>query len=618
VPAQVRDVIGRRLDQLDLEVRRVLQTAAVMGQEFSAVQLSRTMEIGQIELEETLVAALDAQVCERVATESNQFVFSHPMIRQVLYGELTPAERAARHRRVAEAIESFQRNDDHLVELAYHYERAVGAGCADRAVAASVAAGHHMLAMAAYDEGARLFDVALRIHEDQFPQDRLRRCEILALASYWRRIGGRHDDAKVAIHALINEARALRSPEFFGRGVLRLAVHNYSSMGVDEELVTLLEEAIALVGTTNLPLRAELLARLASRLEAAPGDSQRRSDARREALALLPSIDDPPVVTEVLSACHDATSGPDDLEERLEMSAELIRWGHRLPEKVPVAAGHLRRFAALLEAGRRLDSDRELEQLAQIAEGRRMPSHTRAVKTCRAALATLSGDFAEAERFSQESLAAGQGYDPDAVAVFGAQLFSIRWQQGRAGELTSLLQGALNPSPSFLPWRAALAVMHTELGQRSAARGEFEAFANSDFTIMPRNRYWTVTMVMLAEVCAYLEDADRAAVLYELLLPFRARTGVGGLVQVCTGSNERPLGMLAATTARWTEAEAHFDAALRANRAMRATPWVARTLSAYARMLESRNAGSDSETARRLSTEASEIAADLGMRTLDE
>jgi hypothetical protein len=160
--------------------------------------------------------------------------------------------------------------------------------------------------------------------------------------------------------------------------------------------------------------------------------------------------------------------------------------------------------------------------------------------------------------------------------------------------------------------------MHTELGQRSAARGEFEAFANSDFTIMPRNRYWTVTMVMLAEVCAYLEDADRAAVLYELLLPFRARTGVGGLVQVCTGSNERPLGMLAATTARWTEAEAHFDAALRANRAMRATPWVARTLSAYARMLESRNAGSDSETARRLSTEASEIAAHLGMRTLDK
>jgi hypothetical protein len=177
-----------------------------------------------------------------------------------------------------------------------------------------------------------------------------------------------------------------------------------------------------------------------------------------------------------------------------------------------------------------------------------------------------------------------------------------------------MVQGALDPAPAFLPWRAALAVMHAELGQRSAARAEFEMFAADNFSIMPRNRYWMVTMVMLGEVCAYLEDADRAVALYELLLPFRARAAVGGLVQVCTGSNERTLGVLGATIGRWTEAEQHFEEAVRANRTMRATPWVARTLGAYARMLGARDGESDVERAYTLRSEAGEIAAELGMR----
>jgi tetratricopeptide (TPR) repeat protein len=356
-----------------------------------------------------------------------------------------------------------------------------------------------------------------------------------------------------------------------------------------------------------------LLARLASRLEADPSPVV-RAQAAEEALELVKSLEDPGAITEVLWACHDATSGPDNLAERLRISADLVRWGQQLPERIPVAAGHLRRFAALLEDGRRTDAEHELTLLSRVAEGRQMPSHTRSLRTCRAALMVMSGEFDAAERIATENLAAGQAYDPDATAIFGAQLFSIRWLQGRAGELMQLIQGALEPAPSFLPWRAALGVMHASVGARGAASAEFEGFAADAFSIVPRTRYWTVMMVMLTEVCTYLQDEVRAGLLYELLLPFRERTGVGGLGHVCTGSNERALGVLAATMKRWDEAEEHFERALSANRALRALPWIARTLDGYADMLLARGAPKDAARARSAIEDANAIAGDLGIR----
>src|SRR5206468_12565927 len=94
-----------------------------------------------------------------------------------------------------------------------------------------------------------------------------------------------------------------------------------------------------------------------------------------------------------------------------------------------------------------------------------------------------------------------------------------------------------------------------------------------------------IGMADLAEVCAFLGDACRAATLYRLLLPYNGYTVVIGGGSVCYCAASRYLGMLAATMERWEDAAQHFEAALAMNTRMGARPWLAHTQHQYAVML---------------------------------
>ncbi len=55
----------------------------------------------------------------------SEYAFAHALVRDVAYGQLPRAERAAKHRAVARWIESLGRQDDHAEMLAYHWESAL-------------------------------------------------------------------------------------------------------------------------------------------------------------------------------------------------------------------------------------------------------------------------------------------------------------------------------------------------------------------------------------------------------------------------------------------------------------------------------------------------------------
>jgi hypothetical protein len=134
---------------------------------------------------------------------------------------------------------------------------------------------------------------------------------------------------------------------------------------------------------------------------------------------------------------------------------------------------------------------------------------------------------------------------------------------------------------------------------------------------LPRNGYWLIGMAHLAQVCAYLGDARRAATLYELLRPYAGRNITIGSV-ACYGSVAHGLGLLAATRCRWEQATQHFEAALATHVRLGARPLVARTQHAYAAMLLSRGQPGDREKALVLLAHALETAQKLGMQHLAE
>jgi DNA-binding CsgD family transcriptional regulator len=119
-------------------------------------------------------------------------------------------------------------------------------------------------------------------------------------------------------------------------------------------------------------------------------------------------------------------------------------------------------------------------------------------------------------------------------------------------------------------------------------------------------------------VCAFLGDARSAATLYQCLLPHNGYNIMVGPTAACYGAAARYLGMLAATMARWQEAQGHFENALEMNTRMGAKPWLAHTQHEYARMLLRRGHPDDSEKAAALLDDALAISRELGMRALEE
>ena len=174
LPENVQGLIAARLDLLPAEEKRLLQDAAVVGRTFWTGPLAAMGAEGSIE---QVLHALERKEFVRRGRRSSvadeaEYMFRHVLVRDVAYGQIPRSDRAEKHRRAAEWIDSLGRQDDHAEMLAYHYvsalELARAAGTADPALveAARVAlrrAGDHAADLSAFEAAARFYDQALEL-----------------------------------------------------------------------------------------------------------------------------------------------------------------------------------------------------------------------------------------------------------------------------------------------------------------------------------------------------------------------------------------------------------------------------------------------------------------------
>lgn len=203
----------------------------------------------------------------------------------------------------------------------------------------------------------------------------------------------------------------------------------------------------------------------------------------------------------------------------------------------------------------------------------------------------------------------------DVAGVHGGMMFALRREQGRLDEVRPALELFLKLNPSGV-WRPGLALLYAELDMRDEARQEFDRLAEDDFSSIKRDGLFTTTIVNMADVCAYLGDRERAAVLYGLLRPYEGRNIALGIGHVYLGPVSRYMGSLAATMERWADAERHFIDAMDMARKMSSLPQVAHTELAYAQMLSARAEQGDRDQARHLLEDAGATATGLGMRSV--
>jgi class 3 adenylate cyclase/tetratricopeptide (TPR) repeat protein len=120
LPEGVHGLIAARLDSLPTEEKALLQDAAVMGKVFWSGALA-----GNGAVVERLHLLERKEFIRRERRSSvageDEFAFRHVLVRDVAYGQIPRAERAAKHVRAAGWIEGLGRPQDHAELLAGHY-----------------------------------------------------------------------------------------------------------------------------------------------------------------------------------------------------------------------------------------------------------------------------------------------------------------------------------------------------------------------------------------------------------------------------------------------------------------------------------------------------------------
>jgi len=161
-PQQGRDlsaVLRARIDQATAAARDVAGLAAAVGTDFTLELLTEASDLDT----RAVVGAVDELWRRRIVREfGDGYDFSHELLRDAAYAQVSPPERWLLHRRVAQAIELVHADDLDLVsaQLARQYARG---GRPRRALAYYRRAADAATAVFAHAEAVRLYKEALAI-----------------------------------------------------------------------------------------------------------------------------------------------------------------------------------------------------------------------------------------------------------------------------------------------------------------------------------------------------------------------------------------------------------------------------------------------------------------------
>lgn len=609
----------RRRGGVSPECEALLALAAVIGVDFGLNVLERVSGYPRARLLTLLDEAILARTVE-AGDGIARFRFSPAELRQRLYGSLSASRRATLHRAVGLAIEQIHAAylEPQLAALAHHFLAAAADGDVTRGVAYALRAGDHAIAAGDRTQGLRHYQDALDALDSATPSDDADRCAVLLrLAEVYDDDAGRTESRSFALHAL-ELARRIERPEPLARAALAYAgrPQPFSQVECDERVVAVLDEALVRLPPGDGALRARLLGRLAEELTF----SERHEHMRRvadEALAIARRLPDRAVLADVLGATHWALWAPGKPADRVALANEIR--AHNAASEGRLLRlefdAHLFRMWALIELGDAPAARAEIAGCAALAE-RLNESYARwLIATTRVCLAFMGSELGSVPELAQQAYELSErAGNLNGALFYGVQMTYLQWLRGDLTDTETTLQTIGDKHPLLtMPVRAALADTYAELGRLVAARQEVDGIAAKGFDALPRNLTWISSMSFLAEACARLGDAARAAEIYPLLEPLADCNVL--LVPVAPfGAASYFLGLLATTVGRYDDAERHYEHALRKNDWMGTRQILARTQTAYAAMLLERGGAGDRGRAIELLAAAERIAEELSLR----
>jgi len=430
VPEGVKDVVGWRVARLSEGCRTALSQAAVLGRVFDFDVLQAMGDF----TEDALISALEEALGAHVVVEG--FEFTHALVRDTLYGDLSGLRRQRLHARAAQAIE-LTRGENAMTEVAHHW---YAAGDRPHALASSVRAASAVDERYAHGEALDLYERALEL---------------------WDTV----DDPELL--AGIDRV-----------GLEERAAEAASSLGEPKRAEQLVEAALQRLDWDAEPMRAGLLNERLGRFRWIGGDAKRALEAYEAAVEVVPPTPPTRHRARVLAALAHALVISNQAAPARARSAEALAIARDV--RAPVEEG--RALATLGSATARLGQADE--GLAMVLEGREKLRRANAapdyiVITHSAECNALedAARFEEAWEAARKGVAfaSARGMHRNHRGWLEMQGASSLIKLGRWEEAMETLDAALARGPSGIT-RRGVQLMRAQL---QVARGDVEGATNS-------------------------------------------------------------------------------------------------------------------------------------------
>jgi predicted ATPase/DNA-binding winged helix-turn-helix (wHTH) protein len=132
-PTSVQQIIEHQIDRLDAGTRRLLETASVVGAEFTAAAVAGGLSEAEEDIEEQCAALARIGLFLRFreyqewpdGSATGRYAFIHSLYQEILYNRVTPNRRVRLHKSIGEREETGYgaQSEEIAGELALHFER---------------------------------------------------------------------------------------------------------------------------------------------------------------------------------------------------------------------------------------------------------------------------------------------------------------------------------------------------------------------------------------------------------------------------------------------------------------------------------------------------------------
>ncbi len=469
LPPSLREALLLRVERLSPLSQRSLRLLAVAG--LADQELVADAESADAtELLAAMREAVEAQIV--VTLDSGRFGFRHALLREVLYDDLLPGERAELHLALAGALERRPADGDSAwlkTGIAHHY---YSAGDQPRALKAALDAAGAVRSLHAYGEAAALLDRAIELWPRVGGAEAVTGIdegELLSRAGRIHYLAG-EEAVGAALYERAIDAIGEADTERLASLLTALAMCQWFLGHADRSRATQKRGLELLAGREDSPARARLLAQQV-RFLLLQGRFRELLEAAPEALAATERLGLDSERSGVLNRLGCALLALGREEEGRRRFAEAIEVAERTGFSDDLATAYLNFADAVFLAGY-TEEAREIATtgVARVEEitSARAGGSTRALRFIHLNLAEIHFDLGEWDRVDEHLRAVGSNVEGVARAHADLRRSQLALAQGSADEVAGALQeaeellaGALEPQ-----YIALLAALQAELAAR--------------------------------------------------------------------------------------------------------------------------------------------------------